>query len=142
MEYLPDTRPLAVKQARKGSNHRMWEILLQLRDLLPHLTRLAPLLDRGLKAPPELAQLSHEVTIMQSGNRELEVQARNQALQLERIEQQLARLRKLHENNFENTRKLLADARSLKRWVIAMVVMMGVLLGTAAGIVAFLLNRA
>jgi hypothetical protein len=142
MEYLPDSRPPAVKQARKGSNQRMWEILLQLRALLPYLARLAPLLDRGLKTPPEFAQLSHEVTVMQSGTRELEVQARNQALQLERIEQQLSRLRKSQENIIENTQKLLADARSLRRWVIAMVVMMGVLLGTAAGIVAFLLNRA
>jgi hypothetical protein len=141
MEYLPKSPTPAVKQARKGSNPPMWEILLQLRDLLPHLSRLAPLLDRGLKAPPEFAQLSREVTVMQSGTRELEVQARNQALQLERIEQQLSRLRKSQENTFENTRKLLANARSLRRWVVAMIVMMGVFLGTAAGIVAFLLNR-
>jgi hypothetical protein len=142
MEYLTDTRPPAAKQARKGSNQRMWEILLQLRDLLPHLARLAPLLDRGLKAPPEFTQLSREVTVMQSGTRELEVQARNQALQLERIEQQLSRLGKSQENIIENTTKLLADARSLRRWAVAAVAMMSVLLATAAGIVALLLHHA
>jgi hypothetical protein len=141
MEYLPNPRPLAVERAKKGSSRSMWETLLQLRELLPYLTQLVPLLDRGLKAPPEVAQLSHEVAIIQSGSRELEVQARNQALQLERIEQQLARLRKLQETTFENSRKLLTDARTLRRWVIAMVVMMGLLIGAAAGIVTFLLSR-
>jgi hypothetical protein len=47
------------------------------------------------------------------------VQARNQALQLERIEQQMARLRVVHENSIEESRKLLAEMRSLRRWMLA-----------------------
>jgi hypothetical protein len=47
------------------------------------------LLDRSLKSPSEFARLTQEIAGLQSGIRDLEVQARNQALQLERIEQQL-----------------------------------------------------
>ena len=69
----------------------MWELLLQLRVLLPYIGQLVPLLDRGLgKASPELSELTKGIAVMQTSSRDLEVQARNQALQLERIEQQLA----------------------------------------------------
>ncbi len=37
----------------------MWELLLQLRVLLPYLARLVPLLDQGiLKAGPDLTELT------------------------------------------------------------------------------------
>ena len=52
---------------------------------------------------------------MQTGSRDLEVQARNQALQLERIEQQMARLRVVHENSIEESRALTAELRSFRR---------------------------
>ena len=60
---------------------------------------------------------------MQTGSRDLEVQARNQALQLERIEQQMGRLRVVHENSIEESRKLFAEIRSLRRWMIAMAIL-------------------
>jgi|ERR1700684_1035102 hypothetical protein len=116
----------------------MWELLLQLRELLPYLTSLAPLLDRALKAKPELDKLSQGIGALQAASRDLEVQARNQALQLERIEQQLARLRVLHEGTAEENRKLLANVHSLRRWVLALFVM---LLVAVAAVVAFLVIR-
>jgi hypothetical protein len=116
----------------------MWELLLQLRELLPYLTSLAPLLDRALKAKPELDKLSQGIGALQAASRDLEVQARNQALQLERIEQQLARLRVLHESTAEENRKLLANVHSLRRWVLALFVM---LLVAVAAVVAFLVIR-
>src|ERR1700691_6468344 len=90
---------LSLEKAEKGSHRSMWELLLQLRVLLPYLARIVPLLDRGLlKGSPDNTELTKGIAEMQNSSRDLEVQARNQALQLERIEQQIARLRVLHEN--------------------------------------------
>src|SRR3984885_13004129 len=86
----PALPPLSLEKAEKGSHRSMWELLLQLRVLLPYLARLVPLLDRGLlKTSPDLSELTKGIAGIQDGSRDLEVQARNQALQLERIEQQM-----------------------------------------------------
>ena len=120
----------------------MWELLLQLRVVLPYLARLVPLLDRGiLKAAPDLTELTKGVATMQTSSRDLEVQARNQALQLERIEQQMGRLRVVHENSIEESRKLVAEISALRRVFLTMSIVMAVLLGATAGMVAYLLIR-
>ena len=64
---------------------------------------------------------------MRTGQRDLEVQARNEALQLERIEQQMGRLRVVHENSIEESRKLFADLQTLRRWLVAMSVVIAAL---------------
>jgi hypothetical protein len=117
----------------------MWEVLLQLRGFLPYLL---PLLDRGmLKTGPDLTEITNGIAAMQTGSRDLEVQARNQALQLERIEQQMGRLRVVHENSIEESRRLFAYVRSLRHWMLAMAIVMVVLLLATAGMVTFLLIR-
>ncbi|MGC2401275.1 MAG: hypothetical protein WA510_15885, partial [Acidobacteriaceae bacterium] len=99
--------PLTLEKAEKGSHRSMWELLLQLRVLLPYLARLVPLieplLDRATAKQPDLPDISGSITALQTGNRDLEVQARNQALQLERIEQELGRLRLAQENSIEES---------------------------------------
>ena len=124
----------------------MWELLLQLRVLLPYLARLVPLLDRGLdrgslKPPSDSPEISKGIIEMRTGQRDLEVQARNQALQLERIEQQMGRLRLVHENSIEESRKLFADLQSLRRWLVAMSVVIAALFLATAAMVAFLVIR-
>ena len=120
----------------------MWELLLQLRVLLPYLARLVPLLDRGLAQGRPGPKRTHQGDRRDpDGSRDLEVQARNQALQLERIEQQMGRLRVVHENSIEDSRRLLADIRSLRRWMITMAIAIVVLLLATAGMVAFLVIR-
>ena len=120
----------------------MWELLLQLRVLLPYLARLVPLLDRGIiKAAPDLTELTKGITTVQTSSRDLEVQARNQALQLERIEQQMGRLRALHENSTEETRKLIADVSALRRVFLTVTIVMAVLLGATVGMVTYLVIR-
>lgn len=127
------------EKTEKGSLLSMWELLLQMRVLLPYLARLVPLLDRGLvKAAPDLTDLRAGMVEMQTGNRDLEVQARNQALQLERIEQQMARLRVLHENAIEDNRRLVAGTQSLRRLVLIFGIGI-VLLILASWVAAFLL---
>jgi hypothetical protein len=135
----PSVPPLSLQKVEKGSHRSMWEVLLQLRGLLPYLL---PLLDRGmLKTGPDLTELTNGIAAIQTGSRDLEVQARNQALQLDRIEQQMGRLRVVHENSIEESRRFFADVRSLRRWMLAMAIVMVVLLLATAGMVTFLLNR-
>src|ERR1700723_1487384 len=57
--------PLSLEKAEKGSHRSMWELLLQLRVLLPYLARIVPLLDRGLlKGSSESAELSKGIIEM------------------------------------------------------------------------------
>ena len=134
--------PLSLEKAEKGSHRSMWELLLQLRVVLPYLARLAPLLDRGLmKATPDLTELTRGIADMQTGTRDLEVQARNQALQLERIEQQMARLRVVHENSIEESRALTAELRSFRRSMLIIAIVAVVLLAACAGMIVFLVVR-
>jgi hypothetical protein len=116
--------------------------LLQLRAVLPYLVRLAPLLDRGsVRAGPDLTELTKGIAEMQTGRRDLEVQARNQALQLERIEQQMARLRVVHENSIEESRALTTELRSFRRSMLVIAIVVVLLLAACAGMMVFLVVR-
>jgi hypothetical protein len=132
---------LALEKKQKGAPRSMWELLLQLRVLLPYLTRLLPLLDPGLRSGPDLSELTKGLAGLQNGSRDLEVQARNQALQLERIEQQMSRLRVVHENSIEESRKLLAEVRSLRNWTLGTAIVMFALLIATMVMVILLLVR-
>jgi hypothetical protein len=133
---------LSLQKAEKGSHRSMWELLLQLRVLLPYFARLVPLLDRGiLKAGPDVTELTKGVATMQTSTRDLEVQARNQALHLERIEQQMGQLRVAHENSIEETRKLVAEISALRRAFLTLAIVIVVLLGATVGMVIYLVIR-
>ena len=135
----PALPPLSLEKAEKGSHRSMWELLLQLRVLLPYLARIVPLLDRGLlKGSSDITELSKGIAEMRDGGRDLEVQARNQALQLERIEQQMARLRVVQENNMEESRKLFSEIRSLRSSLFALAILLVVLLLVSIGLLTFL----
>ncbi len=142
------TQPtLSLEKAEKGSHRSMWELLLQLRVVLPYLARLVPLLDPLLdgailsKPGPDLTELNKGLATMQTSSRDLEVQARNQALQLERIEEQMGRLRVVQENSMEESRKLSAEISALRRVFLTMSIVMAVLLGATVGMVTYLLIR-
>jgi septal ring factor EnvC (AmiA/AmiB activator) len=102
----------------------MWELLMQLRVLLPYLARLVPLLDRGLvKAAPDLSEVRKGIEAVHSGNRDLGVQLRNQAgqmerlaVQTERLEEQVSRLREANERLQKEMRDLSAELRSVGKW--------------------------
>jgi hypothetical protein len=120
----------------------MWELLLQLRVLLPYIARLVPLLDRGILKPgPDVTELNKGVATMQTSTRDLEVQARNQALHLERIEQQMGQLRVIQENSIEESRKLVAEISALRRVFLTLAIVMAVLLGATVGMVTYLVVR-
>ena len=134
-----ETPQLALAKVEKGSHRSMWEVLLQLRVLLPYVSRLLPLLDGGVAKPsPDLSELHKGLADMQTGSRELEVMTRNHAVQLERIEQQMTRLRAIHENSLEESRIFFSDMRSLRRWLITMGILLVLLLLATGGMVAYL----
>jgi hypothetical protein len=111
---VPAGRPLTVEHAEKGSLRSMWELLMQLRVLLPYLSRLVPLLDRGLlKASPDLTEFRKELQDVHTGSRDLGIQVRNQALHLERLEEQILRLHESSERNLMETRALSGELVSL-----------------------------
>jgi hypothetical protein len=130
---------LSLEKVEKGSHRSMWELLLQLRVLLPYLARIMPLLDRGLlKGSSDNTELTKGIAEMQNSSRDLEAQARNQALQLERIEQQIARLRVIQENDLEDSRRLSSEIRSLRSLFFAMAILLVVLLLVSVGLLIFL----
>jgi hypothetical protein len=135
----PTLPPLSLEKAEKGSHRSMWELLLQLRALLPYLVQIVPLLDRGLlKGSPDMTEITKGIAEMRNGSRDLEVQARNQALQLERIEQQMDRLRMVHDNDMEESRRLSSEIRSLRSWLFAMAILLVLLLLVSVGLLTFL----
>ena len=130
---------LALEKAEKGSHGSMWELLLQLRVLLPYLSHLLPLLDRNLAKPsPNANELTRGITGIETSTRDLETLTRNQTIQLERIEQQLAHLRAFHEESVEENHRFFADMRSFRRWMIITTIVLVVLLGASAGMLAFI----
>ena len=131
----------ALEKTEKGSHHSMWELLLQLRVLLPYLSHLLPLLDRGLKSAPDFSEFTKGMAAIETGTRDLETQARNQALQLERIEQQMGRLQLLHENSMEESRRLYTEFQSLRRLLMGMSIVMCVLLLATITVATLLLMR-
>jgi hypothetical protein len=139
----PVSPELALQKAEKGSKPSMWEALLQLRVLLPYISRLLPLLDGGLalgagKPSLDLTEVHKSLADMQTGNRELEVMTRNHAVQLERIELQMTRLRAVHENSLEESRLFFADMRSLRRWLISMGIVLMLLVLVTGSLAAYL----
>ena len=117
----------------------MWELLLQLRVLLPYLTQLVPLLDRNLlKASPDFGDLTKGLGGIETSTRDLETLTRNQTLQLARIEEQIARLRAAHESSVEESRTFRADQRTFRRWMMGITIIIVVLLGASVGILAYL----
>ena len=138
VEEEPNASQRSLEKIEKGSSRSMWELLLQMRVLLPYLSRLLPLLDGGLlKSAPDLSEVHKGMADMQNGSRELEVMARNHAIQLERIELQMTRLRAIHENSLEESRIFFADMRSLRRWMLSFSIFVTLLLMAAVGMLAY-----
>ena len=102
---------------------------MQLRVLLPYLSSLVPLLDRGLsKIAPDLSEVRKGIGEMQAGSRDLAVQARNQMLRIEQIEVRLGRLAEAADESQRQGRDLAASLHTLTRWVRGLAILTGLLL--------------
>jgi hypothetical protein len=136
---VPPTLSLA--KAEKGSHRSMWELLLQLRVLLPYLSHLAPLLERSSKGSAERNELSRGVAGIQTGSRELETLSRNHSLQLERVEEQLIHLQADHQRTVLETRSFFAEMRAFRLWMLRITLAIAILVGAVAGMTIYLLVR-
>jgi hypothetical protein len=147
IELASDNRPaeiLTPEEARNSKENPMWKVLLQLKPLLPHLTRLLPLLDVAL-GPLQNAGLSNEVrqTVakIQAIQRDLNIAVQDQALQLKLLEEELTRLSDTSEKQAVTQTKLAEGVESLTGLVRIAGIGLGVLLVTVIVMTAVLLAR-
>jgi hypothetical protein len=132
--------PVDPKEPREGS---LWKLLLQLRPFLPYLARLVPMLD-VVAAPLQSAGLSSDVrkavaqsvaestAKLQSAQRDLSITVTSaldqQSSQLERLEQDLTRLRQAADKFAAAEAEVARDLDRLGRLAILSAVSLGVLL--------------
>lgn len=145
---VPKTEETAVEQKasimERGERDNlrlrpMWELLMQLRVVLPYLIRLAPLLDRTLlKASPDLSDVRKNLETMQADGHDLNMQVRNQNLKLEHIEEQTARLLEAGERAQQEIHELLRTLVALRARIQVLTVTTVLLL---AGVIALIVLR-
>ena len=124
----------------KGSLSSMWEVLLQMRVLLPYLARLVPLLDRGLvKAAPDLSEVHKGMHEIAGTGRDVSEQVQHQKLQLERIEEHVRRLRELADDGERERREISGQISSLRAWIRVLAVVSILSLATLAVVATMLL---
>lgn len=122
--------PLSLDHPEKGSLRSMWELLMQLRVLLPYLTRLVPLLDKGLlKANPDLSQVNQGMQALGARHRDLDDHLKEQGLQLDRIEAQVSSLRELTHQDRGKLQTLSGALEQLRRGIRILTILASVLLG-------------
>ena len=125
----PSRSAASPQPGEKGSLLSLWEILLQLRVLLPYLSRLVPLLDRGLiKSPPELPEIRKTLAEMQVSLRDWGSRAKIQADQLDRIEAEMSQLLAENERYAKQSRELAEGMWALSSRLLLLTVILSVLL--------------
>jgi septal ring factor EnvC (AmiA/AmiB activator) len=95
----------------------MWRSLLQLRVLLPYVSRLLPLLDSGFAPAPDTRHFDQSVAEVQASHRELTQQVQDQSAHLKRVEEQLTKLRESIDRNAVDSEQITHDIRALGRTV-------------------------
>lgn len=127
---------------REDKSPPMWRVLLQLRVLLPYLSRLVPLLDGTAHQSAASSQELHKsLADLQSGHREIRGQFQDQVVELKRVEEQLERLREASERNTLEQQELIEDLKSFGGTIKALALLGLVLLLANSGLIIFLLVR-
>jgi hypothetical protein len=134
IELASDDKPaeiLTPEDAKNSKENPMWKVLLQLKPLLPHLTRLLPLLDIGL-GPMQNAGLSDEVrqtmAKIQAIQRDLNSSVQDQSLHVKLLEEELTRLRVASEKQAAAQTELADGLESLAKMVRFAALGLGILL--------------
>ena len=138
----PAEEPIRDLTHREDKSPPMWRVLLQLRVLLPYLSKLVPLLDGTAHQSAAVSQELHKsLSDLQSGHREIRGQFADQVLELKRIEEQLERLREATERNTLEQQELIEDLKSFGGTIKALAVIGMVLLLANSGLIIYLLVR-
>ena len=88
----------------------MWELLLQLRVLLPYLTAWCRCSIEAFKALPDLSELTKGIAAMQTSSRIWKCRPGIRLCSWNELNSKWARLRVVHENSIEESRRLLRIA--------------------------------
>ncbi len=118
-------------ESKDADESAMWKILLQFKSVLPYVSRLLPLLDLGIGQAQNAGvsnELRQNVTSIQTSQRDVRIAVQDQALQLKRVEEQLARMREASEKNVHEQTKLVEDVKSIGNLVRAVGAGLAVLL--------------
>lgn len=119
----------------------MWRSLLQLRVLLPYVSRLLPLLEGGFAHAPDTRHLDRSVAEVQAANRELSQQVLDQTALVKRVEEQLSKLRETIERNAVDAQELSQTLRLLQKAVRTTATVNIGLLVLLVGLVAYSIFR-
>lgn len=120
---------LAMEESAEAASdpHALTRALSQLKSIVPFLTRLAPLLDARFLPLLELLGMGHGqqqnqsanrelrdgMTSIQAGQKDLRLTLQSQAVEIQRLEDQLARLRDAAEKTNVEHSELVEDVKSL-----------------------------
>jgi hypothetical protein len=118
-------------EPKDADESAMWKVLLQFKSVLPYVSRLLPLLDLGIGQAQNAGvsnELRQNVTSIQTGQRDVRIAVQDQALQLKRVEEQLARMREASEKNVYEQTELVEDVKSIGNLVRAVGAGLAVLL--------------
>lgn len=127
---------------REDKSPPMWRVLLQLRVLLPYLSKLVPLLDGTAHQSATASQeFQKSLADLQTGHREIRGQFQDQVVQLKRVEEQLERLREASERNTLEQQELIEDLKSFGGTIKALAAVGLVLLLANSGLIIYLMVR-
>jgi hypothetical protein len=123
---------LALVETKNSDRSSMWKALQQLKAVLPYLSKLLPLLDARVLPLLEIVGLGHaqqnaglslskelreDVTGLQGGQHDIRLALQDQALEIKRLEDEIALLRQASEKNAAAHATLVEDVRSIGAWV-------------------------
>ena len=136
----PVIRDLSLED-QKDPRPSMWRSLLQLRVLIPYVSRLLPLLDSGFAAPHDTRHFDQGVAEVQSGHRELSQLVQDQSAQMKRVEEQVTRLRESFERNATDMQDIVEEVRVVGKAVRLMGILALALLVVLIGLVSYVAFR-
>jgi hypothetical protein len=146
---------LALAEPKDPDRGSLWKALQQLKAVLPHLSRLLPLLDARLLPLLDLVGLGHaqnsglslsqskelreDIAGIQDRQDAIRLALQDQALEIKRLEDEIALLRETTDKNAVEHARLVEDVKSIGAWVrisgaglaillVVLIVMVGALL--------------
>lgn len=132
---------------QKDPRPSMWRVLLQLRVLLPYLSRVLPLLERSVLGTNVLssgasAQYKIDTTnfdkglaVLEDANKDLSVQLKNQAQEIKFLQEQVGWLSKSLEKDAQRQEEILQSVASLRRSIMIWAVITLIAVGALAALV-------